>query len=136
MSEKHHKTWPRNERVKTVFVATFFTNMGERENYSNHYTWGGVKFCHKDHSDQSSLTNLLLPGQEPAGAIVGVLAAGLQVEVVEPPVLKLLAEVLDTHLQHTTVGLTYKSTQSNYVFAGKVKVRVENEAASCPWSCS
>ena len=35
-----------------------------------------------------------------------------------------------------TVGLTYKSTQSNYVFAGKVKVRVENEAASCPWSCS
>ena len=101
MSEKQHKTWPRNERVKTVFVATFFTNMGERENYSNHYTWGGVKFCQKDHSDQSSLTNLLLPGEEPACAVVGVLAAGLQVEVVEPPVLKLLAEVLDTHLQHS-----------------------------------
>ena len=42
-------------------------------------------------------------GQEPAGAVVGVLAAGLQVEVVEPPVLQLLAEVLDTHLQHSTV---------------------------------
>ena len=70
------------------------------------------------------------------GAVVGVLAAGLHVEVIQPPVLELLAEVLDTHLQHTAVGLTYRSTQSNYVFAGKVKVRVENEAASCPWSCS
>ena len=79
---------------------------------------------------------VVLAREEPPGPVVSVLAAGLQVEVVQPPVLKLLAEVLDTHLQHTTVGLTYKSTQSNYVFAGRVKVRVENEAASCPWSCS
>ena len=40
-------------------------------------------------------------GEEPAGAVVGVLAAGLQVEVIQPPVLQLLAEVLDTHLQHS-----------------------------------
>ena len=98
----------------------------------------------KTHWDERKTWNVLrlsrhlnaVAWEEPAGAVVGVLAAGLQVEVVQPPVLELLAEVLDTHLQHTTVGLTYRSTQSNYVFAGKVKVRVENEAASCPWSCS
>jgi hypothetical protein len=35
-------------------------------------------------------------GEEPAGPVVGVLAAGLHVKVVQAPVLQLLAEVLDT----------------------------------------
>ena len=38
-------------------------------------------------------------GQEPAGAVVGVLAAGLHVQVVQTPVLQLLAEVLDADLK-------------------------------------
>ena len=62
----------------------------------------------KTHWDERKTWNVLrlsrhlnaVAGEEPAGAVVGVLAAGLQVEVVEPPVLELLAEVLDTHLQH------------------------------------
>ena len=33
------------------------------------------------------------------GSVVSVLTAGLQVQVVQCPVLQLLAEVLDTHLQ-------------------------------------
>ena len=44
-------------------------------------------------------------GQEPPGAVVGVLAAGLHVEVIQPPVLQLLAEVLHTHLQYTPIRL-------------------------------
>ena len=38
-------------------------------------------------------------GQEPPGAVVGVLAAGLHVQVVQAPVLQLLAEVLDADLK-------------------------------------
>ena len=37
-------------------------------------------------------------GEMPLGSVVGVLAAGLQVEVVQAPVLQLLAVVLDTDL--------------------------------------
>ena len=43
---------------------------------------------------------LLLCGEEPPGPVVGVLTAGLHVEVVQAPVLQLLAEVLNTNLQH------------------------------------
>ena len=35
------------------------------------------------------------------GPVVGVLTAGLQVEIIEPPVLQLLAEVLNTNLQQS-----------------------------------
>ena len=67
----------------------------------------------------------MLPGQEPAGAVVGVLAAGLQVEVVEPPVLQLLAEVLDTHLQHSNtesnILLGYISCRDRVIFCRKSK---------------
>ena len=42
---------------------------------------------------------LLRGGQEPPGPVVRVLAARLHVEVVQPPVLQLLAEVLDTDLE-------------------------------------
>ena len=46
------------------------------------------------------LVALLLRGwQEPPGPVVRVLAARLHVEVVQPPVLQLLAEVLDTDLE-------------------------------------
>ena len=37
-------------------------------------------------------------GQEPPCPVVGVLTAGLQMEVIKAPVLQLLAEILDTHL--------------------------------------
>ena len=43
---------------------------------------------------------LLRGGQEPPGPVVGVLAAGLHVEVIEAPVLQLLAEVLNTNLDN------------------------------------
>ena len=46
------------------------------------------------------LVSLLLSGgEEPPGPVVGVLAAGLHVEIIQPPVLQLLAEVLHAHLQ-------------------------------------
>ena len=44
---------------------------------------------------------LLLCGEEPPGPVVGVLTAGLQVQVVQSPVLQLLAEVLNTNLQQS-----------------------------------
>ena len=43
---------------------------------------------------------LLLCGEEPPGPVVGVLTAGLHVEVVQAPVLQLLAEVLNTNLDN------------------------------------
>ena len=45
------------------------------------------------------LSLLLGLGQEPPGPVVGVLTAGLHVEVIEAPVLQLLAEVLNTNLE-------------------------------------
>ena len=39
-----------------------------------------------------------MSGQEPPGPVVGVLTAGLQMEVIKPPVLQLLAEILDADL--------------------------------------
>ena len=42
---------------------------------------------------------LLRGGEQPPGPVVRVLAARLHVEVVQPPVLQLLAEVLDTDLE-------------------------------------
>ena len=45
---------------------------------------------------------VVLAREEPPGPVVSVLAAGLQVEVVEAPVLQLLAEVLDTDLHTQT----------------------------------
>ena len=44
--------------------------------------------------------HVVLAREEPPGPVVSVLAAGLQVEVVEAPVVELLTEVLDTHLPH------------------------------------
>ena len=46
------------------------------------------------------LSLLLGLGQEPPGPVVSVLAAGLHVEVVQSPVLQLLAEVLNTNLDN------------------------------------
>ena len=46
------------------------------------------------------LSLLLGLGQEPPGPVVGVLTAGLHVEVIEAPVLQLLAEVLNTDLDN------------------------------------
>ena len=46
------------------------------------------------------LSLLLGLGQEPPGPVVGVLTAGLHVEVIEAPVLQLLAEVLNTNLDN------------------------------------
>ena len=51
------------------------------------------------------LALLLGLGQEPPGPVVSVLTAGLQVEIIEAPVLQLLAEVLNTNLQ--TVSLSH-----------------------------
>ena len=45
------------------------------------------------------LSLLLGLGQEPPGPVVSVLTAGLHVEIIQPPVLQLLAEVLNTNLE-------------------------------------
>ena len=49
----------------------------------------------------------VVPGQEPPGPVVSVLTAGLQVEIIEAPVLQLLTEVLNTNLarSHEAVSL-------------------------------
>ena len=44
------------------------------------------------------LSLLLGLGQEPPGPVVSVLTAGLHVEIIQAPVLQLLAEVLNTNL--------------------------------------
>ena len=46
------------------------------------------------------LSLLLRLGQKPPGPVVSVLTAGLHVEVIQPPVLQLLAEVLNTDLDN------------------------------------
>ena len=46
------------------------------------------------------LSLLLVFGQEPPGPVVSVLTAGLHVEIIQAPVLQLLAEVLNTNLDN------------------------------------
>ena len=55
-------------------------------------------------------------GEEPAGPVVVVLTARLEVEVGQAPVLQLLAEVLHAHLHHTvsTAGATLGSPVGQY----------------------
>ena len=68
---------------------------------------------------------LLLCGEEPPGPVVGVLTAGLHVEVVQAPVLQLLAEVLNTNLQHgTPVTLVIINSGEKTYPGGQMKLAV------------
>ena len=66
-------------------------------------------------------------GEEPAGPVVVVLTARLEVEVGQAPVLQLLAEVLHAHLHHTvsTAGATLVSP------VGQDKPKIQSVHGQC-----
>ena len=73
---------------------------------------------------------LLLCGEEPPGPVVGVLTAGLHVEVVQAPVLQLLAEVLNTNLEESRANtdwlLTLDSTHPGWEMKLSISVQSQN----------
>ena len=69
----------------------------------------------------------VVPGQEPPGPVVGVLTAGLHVEVIEAPVLQLLAEVLNTNLDNGGERVDQLGYLKTFVlFVLDVKYKIEN----------
>ena len=86
------------------------------------------------------LSLLLGLGQEPPGPVVSVLAARLHVEVVQSPVLQLLAEVLNTNLDNggerrgQTDSIALDCTYSSRKMELSISVQSQNGIKVPRWS--